>query len=240
MNFSAEKTENEIRNYGFNESLIEIKPEDYILGSTKLPNIVHRLEGQWNTPIYEPQADKYETWGCTVWGMENQAEIYSMEVFGFEPNYDERFIYLLSDIQEGGANPQNAYEAARANGLIDNELLPDTFAEFKDKSYLTDERKDKGQEWRQKKYEFLHDYLISPTKETIKENLKFSPIAISVTAWMQDDKGLYIDNGQLNTHWCVVYGYFEDERGIILKVFDSYDHSHKLLHPDHQLSVAKR
>ena len=234
----------QVKNYGFREELVVKKPEDYTLGGiTKLPTIIHRQDGQWPIVLYEPQAEKYETWGCTVWGMENQAEMFIKEVYGEEPNYDERFTYLHSDIKEGGANPQNAYESARNDGLIDNELLPTSFVGFKDKSYLTSERTQKGQDWRLKKFQFLHDWLSDTSKETIKSALMLSPIAISVSAWVQDGDGLYIDAGLPNNHWCVAYGYLEEwkgKKGIFLKVFDSYDHSEKVLHPNHRIWVAKR
>ncbi len=229
---------NKLIQYGFDIDKVFIEEEAYILGS--LPQQIIQEDGQWDEflPIYESQADKYETWGCTVWGSENQIETYEKYITGKESNYDERFIYLLSNVEIGGANPQNAYEAIRHNGLIENESMPNSFKEFIDKSYLTDERFEKAKEWLNK-WIFKHEWIKSPTKQDIKENLKYSPITIAVTAWFEEN-GLYVDRGQKNTHWVVCYGYIEDERGIVLKIFDSYDKSHKLIHPDHNISIAKR
>ena len=235
-----------MKNYGFNEELVVIEPEAYILGGkSKVPTDIFRPDGQWKTPIYEPQAEKYETAGCTVWGAQNQIEIFFKEVFGFEPNYDERFIYQIVGIrrEDGGTNPQNVYESIRKHGLIDNEPMPETYDEFTDRSYLTVERLEKGKKWIREEYDFYHDWLSDTSKETIKSALMLSPIAISVTAWQKDKDGLYISNGEPNGHWCVVYGYKEEhkgKKGIFLKVFDSYDHSKKILHPDHHIAVAKR
>jgi hypothetical protein len=73
----------------------------------------------------------------------------------------------------------------------------------------------------------------------MKEALKYSPLGVSVTAWYEED-GVYVDRGQLNNHWCVCYGYIEDEGETYWKIFDSYDHSTKMLHPDHNISFCKR
>ena len=230
----------ELKNYGFNPDLVKIKPEDYIFGSA-LPFIVIKKDGQFDDflPIYEPQAEKYETSGCTDWGGQNQVEIYSKKVFGFEPNYWEAFNYILAGITREGANPQNAYESFRNDGMIDEVVpMPDTYEEFSDPKQITEERRAMGKKWKDI-YDFKHEWITNPTPEIIKNALPFGPVALGVTAWIEQD-GLYIDNGQPNNHWCVCYGYIEDERGIILKIFDSYNHSKKLLHPDHKISVAKR
>lgn len=231
----------DIKQYGFNPDLVKIKPEDYVFGSA-LPYIIIKEDGQYDDflPVYEPQADKYETSGCTVWGGQNQIETYFKKVFGFEPNYAEIFNYVLVGIRPPGANPQDAYQSFKNDGLVDNELLPipDTYEKFIDTKQITEELKAKGKEWLER-YDFKHEWLINPTKEQIVNALPCSPIAIAVTAWIEEDE-LYIDNGRPNTHWCLCYGYIKDERGIRLKIFDSYDHSKKLLHPDHKTSVAKR
>lgn len=260
---------NAIRDYGFNEDLIQLDEKDYILGvNSELPNIIYRQDFQWPTVVYEPQAEKYETSGCTVWGGENQIEIFEKEVFGAEPNYDERFSYLNAKVTLDGANPQNFYQSVRKEGLIANEPLPETYEEFSDRSYLTDARNKRGKKWTEVEYELLHDYLPDTYKGTIKANLMFSPVALSVTAWATDENGFYIDNNQRNTHWCTCYGYVSKEEvntpekaqaiadefnveretlvrlvtegKIILKILDSYDHSKKLLHPDHKVAIAKR
>lgn len=229
-------------NYGFNPDLVEIEPEAYTTLGAKLPFTVYNETGQWETPKYEAQADMYETASCTVWGSQNAIEMYMMHVFGFEPNYDERFTRLHCDIsvERGGGNPQDAYQSYRHDGLLEpNEPMPPTLKEFEDKGYLTSERKHKAQQWLNK-YTITHEWVDNCNdREVIKQLLRYSPISISVTAWYEKN-GLYVDMGQRNNHWCTVYGYIEDERGIILKVFDSYDHSEKLLHPNHHISYAKR
>ena len=255
-----QKVTGDLINHGFDESLVEIEKEAYILGvNSKLPTTIFRPDGEWPDITYEPQAEKYETSGCTIWGGENQTEMFVKEVYKFEPNYDERFNYLYCDVDPArGANPQNFYESVRHNGLIDNEPMPDFLNQFLDKSFLTDERIQKGKSWLTR-WSFWHDWLSDTSKETIKGTLPLSPVAVSVTAWFRDEFGLYIDNGRQNTHWCVARGYVKPgddlsrfqvneamvqtlvaKGKIVLKVFDSYDHSWKLLHPDHRIAFAKR
>lgn len=225
-------------NYGFDEDLVEIEPEAYVLGA--LPQTAVQPDGQWDEflPVYEPQARLYETWSCTVYGSQNQIETYMKRVFGFEPNYDERYNVAQIQIPPGGTNPQKAYQSFRHDGLKDDEPDPDTYEEFMDKSYLTPKRIYEAMSWLDN-YVLKHEWITDITKETIKDCLKYSPIAVSVTAW-HEQTGLYVDNGKRNNHWCLCYGYIEDNEGIKLKIFDTYDKSHKLLHPDHRIAFAKR
>src|SRR3990167_52210 len=157
-----------------------------------------------------------------------------------EPNYSERYIYNIVGIEPGGTNPQLVYETIRKNGLIDQELLPmpDTFDEFRTPRPMEQKYLDEGQKWLSQ-YDFRHEWLVKPTKESVLENLKYSPIGVAVTAWFEQD-GLYIDNGQPNTHWCVAFKGTKTPQGIVLTIFDSYDHSIKDIHPEHHISVAKR
>lgn len=231
-----------LRQYGFSPDLVKIETKDYIFGSSPIPQIILKKDGQYDDylPVYEPQAEKYETSGCTVWGGQNQIETFFKKAFYFEPNFAEIFNYILAGITIEGANPQYAYQSFKNDGLVDNSLLPipDTYEKFSDPKQITEELKLKGKQWLEQ-YDFKHEWIVNPTPEIIKNILPYSPVALGVTAWMEEN-GLYVDNGQPNNHWCLCYGYIEDERGIILKIFDSYDHSKKLLHPNHKISVAKR
>ncbi len=224
-------------NYGFNPDKVIINEEDYIFGAS-LPREVISQDGTWNIPVYEPQAKKYETWGCTVWGGQNQIEMYMKKVFGFEPNYDERFNYILAGVDVGGTNPQDAYESFRKDGLIDDQPQPDTFDEFKDKSYITVDKRVKGQHWLNK-YVIKHEWIKKPTMDDIINALPYSPIALGVTAWHEKD-GVYVDRGERNNHWCVAFAPTTYKGRKTVKIFDSYDQSVKTLHPDHAISIAKR
>lgn len=69
----------------------------------------------------------------------------------------------------------------------------------------------------------------------IKEHLKYSPLGVSVTAWSEKD-GVYVDNGQRNTHWTMLYGW--TDKG--WKIYDSYAPHRKILSFDHNIEVSKR
>src|SRR3990167_5792141 len=69
----------------------------------------------------------------------------------------------------------------------------------------------------------------------IKKHLQYSPLCVSVTAWSEKN-GVYVDNGQRNTHWVMLYGW--NKSGWL--VFDSYAPHKKTLSFDHNMEVCKR
>ena len=230
-------------NYGFIAPYIQ--PEEWVLGGLiELPEESVILSGQWDAflPLYEPQAEKYETYGCTVWGSENATEIYMKGKFGFEPNFDEAFIYNLVGIIPPGANPQDVYEVIRNYGLIANNPLPNTYGEFCIPRPPSIEKVNEGKKWLQH-YTFKHQWLFYPTadlqykQQKIKDCLPMCPIGVSVCAWKQRNNLYYKEIGEQDNHWCVVFGYVEGE---YWKVFDSYDHSVKHLEWDYDFGFAKR
>lgn len=202
-----------------------------------LPKIFYQGDGQWDAflPKYEAQFNSfYDTYGCTVWGTQNAIEILEKRIWGGgNINYSERFTYILAGVRPPGADPHKIAEVVRKSGLIDNSQLPftETYEEFLKPDPMTENFLDKGQEWLDKFY-FGHEW-VSP--QEIKELLVYSPIAVSVTAWFLKD-GVYVDNGLPNNHWCVIFGY--TDKG--WKVFDSYDHSVKILSFNHKIEYAKR
>ena len=232
----------ELKNYGLLDLIQEVSA--YVLGRSIVPFIPYMEDGDWSPflPKYEPQAEKYETSGCTVWGAQNQIEILYKALYGIEPNYSERFNYLQIDIDPArGVDPQITYESIRKNGLIDNYLMPvpATLQDFLDESDLTGSLRARGQNWLHK-HDFKHEWLWAnrpvDALEIMKEALKTSPLGVSVTAWYQDGTRKYVDNGKRNNHWCVLYKI--DGEG--LHIFDSYDHSKKILALDHYIGRAKR
>lgn len=235
---------NRYKNYGF--EVPQIAPEEYTFGGGQFVGEILRPDGQWDDflPIYEPQAEKYETSGCTVWGGQNQIETLHKYLFGVEPNYSERFNYILAEVTLSGKSPHVTYETFRNSGLINHELLsvPETYEEFITPKPMIRDFLNEGKKWLNQ-YEFKHDWVLTGTEDEearikiLKEMLKYCPLGISVTAWYEQG-GIYIDNSMPNTHWCVLYGYDEEKK--LWKVFDSYDHSTKLLPFDHKISFAKR
>jgi len=155
-----------------------------------------------------------------------------------EPNYSERFLYNLVGIEPPGVDPQVVYEAIRRKGLIPQEMLPmtNTLQEFKTPRPMSQDFLDKAKKFKEEFY-FDHDWVLTgtPNPEKLRYALKQSPIAVSVTAWFEEN-GVFVDRGIPNNHWCVLYK-MDDE---FYYVFDSYDHSEKKLPLSHNISYAKR
>lgn len=236
-------------NFGFVRE--EILPDQYVFGGVfSLPKVVLREDGDWSSylPQYEPQFNStYDTYGCTVFGTQNCIEILENFIYKKETNHSERYTYILAGITPPGSDPHKVAEIIRKYGLVDDKDLPMTPSfEF----YLQPDPMDrsllkKGREWL-KKHDFGHEWVFTgrPDKkkriELLKENLKYSPIAVSVTAWITNQEGLYIDDGKPNTHWCVCFGLKEKDGEYYPLILDSYDQTLKVLHPDHHIEVAKR
>ena len=234
-----------MKNYGFIPTK-DITPDQYILGGTGLPKTILQPLGNWESylPTYEPQFENFETAGCSVWGTQNAIETLMKRLYIDEPNYSERFTYILARVRPPGADVHKVAEVIRKDGLIDHSLLENntpTFEEFIKPDPMTKGLIDKGEEWLNK-YDFGHEWVFTnnPDKKTrltlLKEALQYSPVCVSVSAWSTDpNTGLYVSNFP-NNHWVMCYGIEGDS----ILVFDTYDQSKKKLHPDHEIMMAKR
>ena len=234
-------------NYGLLENKIQ-DIRDYVLGASKMPFISYREDGDWSNalPKYENQTTEngQETSGCGVWGTQNQMEMFEKGVYGVEPNYSERYTYLLSGVRPAyGIDPNLVYETIRHQGVVDEKELPmkDTLPQYLDKTDITGSLLAKGQNWLYKN-ELQHEWLWktnarpSEWRQVLRDALTTSPVAVSVTAWRQEN-GVYVSGQGGNNHWCVLYKI--DDAGLMY-VFDSYNHSTKILHPEHYIRRAKR
>lgn len=236
-------------NYGLIHK--KITSEQYnVLGGSPIPDHVVQSDGDWSNylPSYEAQFNAhFDTFGCTIFGGQNQIETYLKKLTNYEFNFSERYNYIIAQITPPGADVQHVYEVIRHYGLIDNDLLPmlPTYKDFLRPNPMTDTFIDIGLGFL-KDWEFKHEWLwgynmkgketLEMKKALIAEYLKYSPIAVSVYAWNKNNKGEYSDKGRPNTHWCLCYKMEDDQ----LYIFDSYDHSHKVLDPDHNIEIAKR
>lgn len=176
---------------------------------------------------------------------------------GVEHNYAERFNYILAKVKPPGADPHAVLESIRERGVIKEDLLPMTstmsFQEFLRPNPMTKDLLTEGMKFG---YEVQHQYLwpvgkkltAEERKKILKEHLKYSVIPLSVTAWFQNVEGSYIDTGERNTHWCVLFGWnekgdawYDPELPEGWKIFDSYDQSIKIIHFElHNFEMAKR
>jgi len=229
-------------NYGLKERIADI--QDYIFGASSIPQIPLQSDSNWEKylPWYEPQAENFESNGCVVWGTQNCIETLYKRIYGIEPNYSENFTYLLTPVDpDRGSDPNDVAECIRHDGLINNALMrvPDTKEEFLNMDRVTGSLRAKGLNWLQQ-HTFLHEWVwrTKPKNymEVLKEALKYSPLAVSVSAWNKVD-GVYVSYGDTNNHCCMLYKF--DDEGYPW-VFDSYDHSKKKLSKDHNVRRAKR
>lgn len=235
-----------MKNFGFIEDVVELGA--YVLGDPRVPNIQLVPSGDWEKylPKYEAQADEYETSGCTVWGWQNGVETFIKGVYGYEPNYSERFNYVLAGVKpDGGANPSKVAQSIRDYGLIDNTLfpMPKTLLEFVDPLALTNDMRREGENWL-KRHDFTYALVWKDERpenymDVLKEQLQRSPLVVSVSAWRKqvDANGyvVYTSDKGGNNHCCVLYQFDEDGYPW---VFDSYDHSKKRLAKDHNIRRA--
>ena len=224
--------------FGFIEEDVKITEEDYKFGySLERKTLVP--DGNWEPflPKYEGQATIYETWACTVYAGQNQIETYLKKVFGTDENYSERYNYILANIKEPGASPTDAYETFRKKGLINDTELPysNTYEEFVTPKPMDIKHLEEGKKWLQT-YDYKHEWVRSNDMHAIiKHALRYSTIAVSVSAWFLKD-GLYVDMGVPNNHFVLCYGFDGD----VPLIFDSYDQSKKRLSPNHTIKFAKR
>lgn len=235
-----------MRDFGYIEP--EIKDEDYVLGAfTKLPKIELQKDGNWYPflPRYEPQFNEnFDSYGCTVWGTQNIIETFLKRLTGKEPNFSERFTYILAGIRPPGSDPHKVAEVVREFGLIEDRELPFTarYDEFLKPEPMTADLLDKGQRFL-KDFSFGHEYVFKNETDGFKrlslmrEALKYSPLGVSVTAWFENERGEFEDQGQPNNHWCVLFRIDEFDRPWI---FDSYDQTIKILSKKHFIKTAKR
>lgn len=241
-------TENEIKDYGFIPSVIE---EDHYLAGA-LPKDILQSDGDWTPylPTYECQAINFETSACAFFGTINSMETIEKKLKGGDPNHSERFPYNIAGaIPSSGNDPHTVAEIIRKNGMVDQSVLPmtKTIQEWMTPRPMTLELIDKGEEWLNQ-YDFKHEWIFTnnPKKEDrvalLKEYLKYSPVAMSVTAWHRAGDE-YVDHGQPNTHWVMCFKLEEVDGEYFPIIFDSYTQNGspiKRLHPDHHIEMAKR
>ena len=231
-----------IKNYGLKLNETE-DPKAYKLGATELPKEVMKKDGDWSDhlPNNERQfTSSFDTYGCTIFGTENIQQILEHAIHGKTGEYDERYNYNLVKISPPGADPHDAAESFRNDGVLSGVLpMTKTYKEYAKPRPMPNKYIELGIAH---PYELKHQWLwqrsLSKEHRTklIREYLKYSPLGVSVTAWHKRG-GVYVDEGRRNTHWTVIYG---EEKGKGWKVLDSYPPFKKILSYDHDIQVCKR
>lgn len=139
-------------------------------------------------------------------------------------NFSDRFIAVLSGTKPGQGNSgKKVNEAIRKYGLIPEALLPfttdTTQSEFFDKTKITQEMYDLGQEFL-KRFNINYELVYTDNHNVVKEALTHSPLQVYVYAWLNPISGIYQKTGRPANHavclfqpeWYIFDQYTEDAR----------------------------
>lgn len=236
------------KNTGFVKPILD--STQYIMGAAlSLNKDCLQADGQWGAylPTEERQRqNKIETYNCTSFATLNCVEILINKIYGRYENKSDRFLGLKAGTRPPGNDPHTVAEAGRKHGFIPEDLLPfdseiDTLDEYY--SYQWSDMGtciEQGQKFLQE-YLFGHEWVTNGHMDKdrriglMKEALRYSPLGCSVSAWYEKG-GVYVDMGQPNNHWTVIYGY--NDTGWLC--FDSYEPFRKTLSYDHEITFCKR
>ena len=243
---NKKKTSKKLKQYGFRPSKIEI--QDYKLGGlSKASREVLQFNGQWTTLLPKDEIQKkrnVETMSCVSFGCENQVTILEKRKFGIETNYSDRYLAIASDTDENGNEPTVVYETARKiAGFIPEEMLPfsDDIVSFEDyhsPKPLNKKYFDEGRKWLQK-YELKHEWVNTDSK-SLMQALQYSPLGISVMAWLADGELYYKPKNGIDNHWTLLVGYKEGEYWLIYDSYPDTDGDYiKKLKWDYAFGMAK-
>lgn len=223
-----------------------IQEEDYVLGGGFVPDkIILNEKGDWSKflPVFERQAEKFETWGCTVFATLNILESIFLKVTEKESNFSERFLYILAGIRAPGYSPHKLAEVIRDNGIVLQDKLPmtKTYAEFIEPDPIPVNILIEGQHFLND-FDFKHEWVYDDSdkrdkrKAKIKEALKYSPLGVSVHAWKKEGKIYVKSDFDEDNHWTMLY---KIDDGGFYHIFDSYDDQFKVLSPDYDFERVK-
>lgn len=225
----------------------EIKISDYVFGAGNIDGNILRPDGDWRDycPKYELQRQNgLETMNCATFHTLNPIEIIFEEQYGIlDSDFSERYTGTLAETSRAGNSPHKVAEAIRKRGLVPEEMLPfsseiNTWEEYyapidsrllkEGKQWLTEW--DFGHDW-----VFLDHMTLGEKHERLKNALKYSPLGVSVHAWVSEDD-VYFKQGEADNHWCTLV-YADDEYWY---VFDTYEPFLKKLRKDYDFGIAKR
>lgn len=219
--------------------------KDYVFGGyTKIAGVPLQENGQWDPflPVTELQHyNGFDTSACVTFATLTCVEILHKRIYGFERNFSDRFLAKVSGTTAYGNTPQQVGESLRKKGVVNEEDWSfnssiDTFVKFYSEIpdrlftlaalFLTE-------------FDFYHEYVV-PQPQYLKDALKYSPLLISVYAWVEDPKrpGIYYKPaGAQDNHATVCYGYEDNQ---YWKIFDTYDSTFKKVAWDALPLQAKR
>jgi hypothetical protein len=225
-----------------NALIIEpITPEDFLGGTVNSLEFKYGAEelvpdGEW-TP-YLPSTENQDTsngdtYACVSFATSNVVEMIAKRRFKDSKNLSDRFLAKMSGTIVGqGNSPKKVADTLRHKWTVNETEWPDTdtVSEYydpipPDRQMLAIAR---GAE-----FEFGYQVL-SSSIAVIKNALKRSPVAIAVTAWMEEN-GVYVRAPWGENHLTTVVRVLPNGN---YKVFDSFPPYIKEVHPSAAQSVA--
>ena len=239
---------NKLHNTGF--LIPKLDSTQYILGSMlSLPKIILQGNMQWGLSLPSEERQHratFDTFNCTSFATLNCFEIILNKVYGKYENKSDRFLGIVAGTKPPGNDPHVVAEAGRKNGFINESSLPfdqdiDTVNEYYSFIFADENKCRKEGVGFINQYEIGHEWVFtgsiskSARMALMKEALQYSPLGVSVSGW-HEQNGVYMDNGQPNNHWTVVYGF--NEQGWLC--FDSYSPYKKVISYDHDIRFCKR
>jgi hypothetical protein len=166
-------------------------------------------DGQWDKflPIFETQFKMgFESMACVSFSYNNCLETYFKAAFGFEPNFNDRYLATVSGTTEKGNTFSAVAHAGHKKGLADEETWP------WDDSIKT---------W--------EDYYATPPSKAIESAMLFQSKYKTLYEWVEPKPEVMIDALQYGTlqvcsdgHAYMIYGY---EAGKKWHIFDTYPYS---------------
>src|SRR3990167_344223 len=203
-----------------------IQKENYVFGDGKLgAESVLVPEANWSGWLPDKEIQNLngiEPYACVSFTILNCVEILERQEFGVSGNWSDRFLATISDTKEKkGNSPQDVAETLRKKGVVEEKEWPfditiNTFEKFY--TDIPENLKTLALAFKAQ-YDFGHSYVPS-NYYSLMEALKYSPVAFSVYAWVQDSDGLYYrPAGFTDGHFTTCYGYVRNRYWLI---FDSY------------------
>lgn len=227
--------------YGFKKD--EILPEHYKFGAGQLQSDILQPNGQWDQFLPPDEFQNLygvEPYACATFGTLNGAETLAHRLYGRVENFSDRFLAAISGTAAARSNsPHTVAEFLRKTGVVHESDWPvtpdiDTFEKYY--GPIPDDVTELARQFVDF-FDFGHDW-VNTDPASLKNALQYSPIGISMFAWVQGSDGLYYKPaGEADNHFVLLYGY---EEGKFWKIFDSYDQTHKRITWDTKFEQAKR
>lgn len=171
----------------------QIKNRGVILGQSSLrtylggsiPYEVRVEDGNWTPwlPRGEKQAGKDDWFDCVSRSLTNSVEIQEKRFTGIEVNYSDRFLAKRSETTRQGNYLDKVAETARKDGLVFQELYPDTEGTWEEQYSDLDPSQlssllFEGSKWHLK-WEIKYE-VIPVTKDSLQYHLKHAPLQLVI------------------------------------------------------------